>query len=89
MNHRLYVVHDRLAETNSPVCQQPTDAAAIRMFQQIMAKEPVSSDDYALLYIGTLNTITCEINPCYPPQEIVVYERTQTVPQNGQQSSQT
>lgn len=51
----LYVVHDRLAEESGPVFTAKNDDVARRMYQQLIANEKVSPEEYVLIHIAQYN----------------------------------
>lgn len=94
MKHNLYTIFDRVAGCNA-IMTLPNDALAVRTFKEVLFDKKKdqhgniilnqfqkSPDDFVLVKLGTIETETGEIEPCYTEileaQEVVKnYELSQ------------
>lgn len=54
MNSRLYILHDKLADTYGPIMEQPNLGTVIRSLQSQISQLPAfRKEDYELLELGT------------------------------------
>lgn len=68
----LYVVFDKVAQESGPIFEAKNDGVAIRQFTQLMEKNPIDRQEFALLCLGEIDHGTNEIMPTVPPREILV-----------------
>ena len=76
---RLYVIKDRVAETNGPVFEAVNDGVAMRAFRSILAKEITSPDEYDLILVGIINKKDLTLREEYK----VVANGSGAIPQDG------